>query len=676
MDPFELLNESVVRIGADGAILAFNRESESLYGWDRRDVIGQPFLVALGEEAEDWRQRLAESDRWHGDVLRHSRDGPIQISVRWAARRNDEGSLVEIFETGRSIEDVRQLRESTKESAFRYENLFHALAVAFFEIDFRGVGTELKRLRDRGVTDIRAYLDAHPSFVRRLRDFEDIVNVNDAAVQLFGAKSSDDLTGFRSGRLWPDESLPDYVNALMAVLDRQSHFVCETRLNALDGRQIDALFTVAWSPESVKRGVMVVGVMDLGDRNRAHAELARSEANYRNLLDAMSVGLIEHDFTAVDVQLAEYRAEGVTDLESHLLADPARIMRMLDAMHIKAVNDQALRIFGVDRRDHVPGGLRWLWPQDSYNIVARAIDGRYRKDLMPPTETRIRRRDGSVIDVALAIWAEPERLPGQPVMSALIDITDRVAAQQRLERVRAEFAHASRISTLGELAASIAHEVSQPLSAIVSNTVIAERLLARHGASSHEQVLPMIRHTIDAAKRAADIISRVRSVAAPLTAHAEPLSLNDVIVEALQFVRQELVQSGVSCTPSLGSGLPAVSGDRIQLQQVIVNLILNAVQAMRDGPDRTGAITISTWAEGGWVKIRVDDVGPGIRADQLEQIFDSFYTTKPGGMGIGLAVCRSIVEQHEGTIVADALPGGARFEVSLPIAPVRSEGHD
>ncbi|WP_043976574.1 ATP-binding protein [Novosphingobium sp. P6W] len=667
MDPFDLLNESVVRFGRDGLILGFNRESETLYGWDRTTVIGKPFPQVFGEEAEGWAERLAESDKWQGDVLRQTSKGPIQISLRWSARRDTDGSLIEIFETGRNIEDVRQLRRSAEENAFRYDNLFHAIAVAFFEIDFSGVGAELKRLRESGVTDIRAYLDAHPTFVRHLRDFEDILSVNDAAVRLFGAENAEDLTGFRSGRLWPDESLPDYVNALMAVLDEQTHFVCETRLNALDGRQIDGLFTVAWSPETRKRGIMVIGVMDLGDRNRAHAELARSESNYRNLLDVMSVGLIEHDFTDVDIQLEEYRAEGVTDLETHLLADPARTMRMLDAMHIRTVNDQALRIFGVDRHDQVPGGLRWLWPQDSYGIVARAIDGRYRRVLMPPTETRIRRRDGSVIDVALAIWAAPERLPGQPVMTALIDISDRVAAQQRLEHVRAEFAHASRIATLGELAASIAHEVSQPLSAIVSNTIIAERLLERRKASIDHQVLPMIRHTISAAKRAADIISRVRSVAAPQSGQAEPLSINDVIIEALQFVRQELVQSCVSCTPVLGAELPTVCGDRIQLQQVVVNLVLNAVQAMRDSLSQAGSITISTWAEGAWLKVRVDDVGHGISTDQLERVFDSFYTTKTGGMGIGLAVCRSIVEQHEGAIIATSLPVGARFEVSLPI---------
>lgn len=668
MDSFDLLNESVVRISPEGLVLSFNRESERLYGLERATVIGQHFLAVFGEAAVDWDLRLGTSDTWQGEVLRQQAGGLALIALRWAAHRSADGSLIEILETGRSAEDLRELRQAEQDSAFRYDNLFQALAVAFFEIDFRGVGAELRRLCESGVSDLRAYLDAHPEYVRHLRDLEDILNVNEAAVRLFGAGSAQEMTGFRSGRLWPDDSLGDWVDALMAVLDKQSQFVCETRLIALDGRQIDALFTVAWSPESAKRGVMVVGVMDLGDRNRAHAELSRSEANYRNLLGVMSVGLIEHDFTQVDVQLAEYRAEGVTDLATHLMSDPARIMRMLDAMHVTAVNDQALRIFGVDRAEQVPGGLRWLWPEGSYDVVARAIDGRYRKDLMPPTETKIRRRDGSVIDVALAIWAEPERLPGQPVMSAIIDISDRVAAQERLERMRADFAHASRISTLGELAASIAHEVSQPLSAIVSNSVIAERLLDRDRSATRQQVAPLIQHTIVAARRAADIIARVRSVAAPLTPSAQLLSLNSVIVEALDFVRQELVQSGVVCDLVSGPELPTVSGDRVQLQQVIVNLVLNAVQAMRNTPDHMRRVAVSTRAEGDRVVVRVDDSGQGIPLDQLEQVFDTFYTTKPGGLGIGLAVCRSIVEQHQGTIIAAPLAKGVRFEVSLPAA--------
>jgi len=666
LDPFDVLNDSVVRIAGDGTIAGFNTESELLYGCDRSDAIGRDFAELFGEEAAaDWPSRLRTQDRWRGEVVRQARAGPMLVSLHWVARRDDAGALIEILETGRCIEDVRKLRLSADESSFRYQNLFQSLAVAFFETDFRGVGSELKRLHDAGVTDLRAYLTANPEHVRRLMSLENVVTVNDAAVKLFGASCAEDLTGMRSERLWPDESLPDYIGALMAVIERQSHFVCETRLNALDERKIDAFFTVAWSPESAKRGVMIVGIVDLGGRNRAYAELARSEANYRHLFDAMSVGLVEHDFTDVDVQLSEYRAAGISDLEAHMLGDPQRIIRMLEAMHVTAVNDQALRIFGVDRPDELPSGMRWLWPEDNYEMVARAIGGRYRRELMPPTDTRIRQRDGSTVDVTVAIWAEPERRTGQPVLAAFMDISDRVAAQQRLERVRAEFAHASRISTLGELAASIAHEVSQPLSAIVSNAVIAGRMLERSGTAGHEPLLALIQHTIDAAKRAANIVSRIRLAAAPIAAQWEPLSLNDIVDEAMQFVAQEMSQSGVSCARNLDADLPLVTGDRVQLQQVVVNLLLNATQAMQDVATGERGIIVSTWRHGARANVRIDDTGHGLPPENLETVFDSFYTTKEGGMGIGLAVCRSIVEQHGGVIAAIALPLGARFEFSL-----------
>lgn len=664
-DPYDLLGDSVVRIDADGTIVGWNHASEELYGHARGMALGRDVRDLFGDAEADWRSHLGEGDSWSGEIVRPTAAGPALLQVRWKARRDEQGLLCEIVETARTVRELEQLRRQVRSATYRFENLFQALAVSFFETDFCMVGAELKRMRDSGVTDLKAHLLGDPRRVRALMDLEEVVDVNAASVRLFSATKGAELCGRRSSRLWPDESIPDYVGALIAVMDKQPNFVCETRLRALDGSLIDALFTVAWSPESAKRGVMIVGVVDVREQKRAFAELQRSEGKFRKLFDAMSIGLLEYDFTDADRLIARYRDEGVVELGEHLTGDAGRMQEMIGAMRVGAINDRALQIFGLKREDVRSKGVGWIWPPDAWGIVARAVNGRYQKRLIPPEDNRIRRPDGSEVDVNITLWAEPERRSDQPVLCGVVDISDRIAAQQRLELVRAEFAHASRIATLGELAASVAHEISQPLSAIITNSSTTLRLLEKEAPKS-VLLRSLAEHTLGAANRATEIVTRIRSVVAPITLERQPLFLDAMVSEALPFLRHELKQGQVQLILRFEQHLPFTCGDRVQLQQVVVNLVLNAIQAMQDLPENERQIEIATGRDGDMVTLRVDDTGPGIAPEARERLFDSFYTTKPRGMGIGLAVCRSIAESHGGSIAAISLSRGARFVLTLP----------
>jgi len=664
-DPYDLLNESVVRFGADGVIRGWNLASQSLYGIEKSAAVGRDLAGLLGDDGQDWPARFLESDHWEGEIARTTAAGPAVVQVRWRAKRGSGGVLEEILETGRTAAELADLRQQVKSATHRFENLFQALAVSFFETDFRKVGAELKRVRDSGVTDLRGYLLADPRRVRALMDLEDIIDVNAASVKLFGADSTEEMLGNRSSRLWPDESIADYVGALIAVMEKQPHFVCETRLLTLDGQPIDTLFTVAWSPESAKRGVMVVGVVDLRDQKRAYSELQRSEEKFRRLFDAMSIGLLEYDFSQADGLLVRYREEGVVDLERHLLSDRGRMAELIDTIHVGAINDRALEIFGIERGDVEARGVGWLWRPESWEIVAHAVDGRYQKRTIPPEDRRFARPDGTEVDVNITLWADDDRRSDQPVLSGVIDISERLRAQQRLETVRTEFAHASRIATLGELAASVAHEISQPLAAIAANSGTTIRALDREAPR-----LPLLRslaeHTLSAANRAAEIVARIRSVVAPISPRRELVSLEEMVSEALPFVRHELKLGKVRQAFHFCPEVPVVVADRVQLQQVVVNLVMNAIQAMQDVPAEDRCLDITVTAMPDVATLTVEDTGSGIVAGDHEKLFDSFYTTKPRGMGIGLAVCRSIAESHGGTIKAFSVPGGSRFVLSLP----------
>ena len=237
-----------------------------------------------------------------------------------------------------------------------------------------------------------------------------------------------------------------------------------------------------------------------------------------------------------------------------------------------------------------------------------------------------------------------------------------------LTQLQEEIAHAARISILGELAASIAHEVSQPLTAIGSNTE-AMQLWLESSPPNLEEVRQLTAQTAAEVQRAADIIHRIRAMAARTAPEKARLAINPVLEEAMLFLRHELQRHGVIASLHLEDPLPEVLGDRVQLMQVIVNLAVNAIQAMKDTELAERQLLISSSiAPGNSVRIMVEDTGPGIAPDLSGQVFDRFFTTKSAGMGLGLPICRMIIEAHCGRIdVANRLDSsGAQFKIVLP----------
>lgn len=235
--------------------------------------------------------------------------------------------------------------------------------------------------------------------------------------------------------------------------------------------------------------------------------------------------------------------------------------------------------------------------------------------------------------------------------------------------MQADFAHAARISMLGELTASIAHEVNQPLGAIAAGGEASLRWLARP-TPDVDEVRELARQVVADARRASEIVGRIRAMATRRAPEQIPLSLDDVIREALQFLRHEVQSRGVAVSHFPALGPRKVFADRTQLQQVIVNLAVNAMQAMAHVKNREHRITIRTSSEGSSVRCTVEDTGPGVAPEHLGRLFEGFFTTKDDGMGMGLPICRSIIEAHGGRITAnnDSAVGGARFSFMLPVA--------
>jgi signal transduction histidine kinase len=242
-----------------------------------------------------------------------------------------------------------------------------------------------------------------------------------------------------------------------------------------------------------------------------------------------------------------------------------------------------------------------------------------------------------------------------------------INSQREIQENRAELAHVTRVSTVGELASSLSHEVNQPLAAILSNAQAALRML-KSGSIDFNELGEIFQDIVKDDKRAADVIQRVRSLTKKVAPTEEPVDLNELVTDVLAMVKNDFQTRGVTYALRLDPNLPLVKGDPIQLQQVVLNLLLNGFDALAEKPVDQRRLTFQTGTNpSNGVRLSLGDSGDGIPADKIKTIFEAFYTTKPQGMGLGLSICASIVKAHRGLLTVENQPeGGAVFHVTLP----------
>jgi C4-dicarboxylate-specific signal transduction histidine kinase len=279
-------------------------------------------------------------------------------------------------------------------------------------------------------------------------------------------------------------------------------------------------------------------------------------------------------------------------------------------------------------------------------------------------ELPIRMKDGSRVPYLLT--GVRVVIDGRPHLVGIgIDIAQRKAVEAEAARQRAELAHLSRVASLSELSGSLAHELNQPLAIILSNAQAAQRLLAKQPPDLAE-VRDILADIVAEDRRAGDVIKRLRAFLKHGEPERHPLSLNEVVGNVLALVRSELLGREIELDLDLAQNLPRISGDRIPLEQVVLNLVTNACDAMADVPAAQRRLSISTGRDGADVRMSVRDAGSGL-PPQPGRVFDPFYTTKPNGLGMGLTICLTIVTAHGGRLWAESNPGpGATFHVALP----------
>jgi PAS domain S-box-containing protein len=375
---------------------------------------------------------------------------------------------------------------------------------------------------------------------------------------------------------------------------------------------------------------------------RLYRDVAERETKIRRLVDSNIIGIFVWDFDG----------------------------RIVEA------NDEFLRMVGYDREDLLAGRIRWadLTPPDWRDRNYARIEQQKSSGRFEPFEKEYTRKDGSRVPVLIGGATLEEG--GNQGVAFVLDLTERKrveaearTSERRYREAQLELAHANRVATTGQLTASITHEVNQPLTAAVTYALAARRWLSAEPPNFREadDALSLI---VREGKRAGEVVGRIRALIKKAPARKDAVEINDAILEVIALTRTEAANNSVSVRTQLAEGLPRVQGDRVQLQQVLLNLIINAIEAMRDVGEEERELLISTRNQPDGVFVEVRDSGPGFAPAVLERVFEAFYTTKAGGLGLGLSICRSIIEAHNGRLRASAnVPRGATFEFTVSAHP-------
>jgi len=429
-------------------------------------------------------------------------------------------------------------------------------------------------------------------------------------------------------------------------------------------------------------GLLVIGLFYLADLISMHVlpavtsaqeAMAQMDALHHNLswlvallaVVAISTGFVE---LLIELQDREARARRLIDSNIIGIFIWGPDGRIIDA------NEAFLRIVGYDVDDLVAGRLRWkeLTPVEWRDADDPRVAELRATGTVQPHEKEYYHKSGSRVPVLVGA-AKLER-KGEEAVAFVVDLTDRKKAEQQLREserrqheAQMQLAHANRVATLGQLSASIVHEINQPIAAAVTSARAALNWLDKDPANL-ERARQAVSQTMKSGNRVGEVIGGLRALLKKAPLRRDAFEINEAILEVVALTRGEVVKNGVSVQTQLAQGLPPIQGDRVQLQQVILNLIVNAIEAMSGAGEGARELLISTGSpESGGVLVVVQDSGPGLPAAALERVFDVFYTTKPSGLGVGLSICRSIIEAHGGRLWVTAnVPHGATFQFTFP----------
>jgi PAS domain S-box-containing protein len=494
--------------------------------------------------------------------------------------------------------------------------------------------------------------------------------------ELFGLFDFDPEEGIPSTegmlrRIHPDDRVP-VLAALRRAVREKTVYDFDCRVVRPDGttRYVHTAFSPILNAAGDAED-MIGTVMDTTAGKQAEEALRASEQRYRNIFEKVGVAIVEEDFSKVMARLGDLKARGVQDFRRYLAEHPELARETFALIEVRDLNEAAVALFGATSKqeflDAVPRlatrEVRAAWVAQ---LIAVAEGRRSVEEVVLTTI------GGETVHALVALVLPPESSGFESVLVTVVDLSERKRAEEALNRAQAALAHVTRVTMLGELTASIAHEVNQPLAAIVNNASACLSLLSHEPADVEELRAALADITGDA-ERASAVIERVRGLAKRSAPERIPVRLTALVREVMAMTAAEAATRRVRIRTDIPADLPLVLADRVQLQQVLLNLVVNAMDAMSNTDQRDRSLDIRGRLErldgSRAVTISVEDRGVGIQPEELDRLFEAFYTTKPHGMGLGLAISRSIIEAHGGRLWGESRRGrGAVFSFRLPAA--------
>ena len=635
-DLLDLTHDTVFVRDMNDVITYWNRGAEDMYRWSRDEAHGKVahelMKTIFPTPLKEINETLLRTDRWEGELIHSKRDGTkVVVASRWSLQRSEQGTPVAILETNNDVTERKRTEEALRESEEQWRAVFENNPTMYFMVAADGT----------------------------------VLSVNPFGADKLGY-TVDELVGSPVLNVFHDadrEAVQKNVAVCFQQLNRSMNW--EARKIRKDGSML-------WVRETARamllknRPIVLVVCEDITERKRVESELSESEKRYRYIFDAAGVSIWEENFSEVKAALDELKASGVDDVPRYVSTHPEFVRQLIPLVKVVDVNDATVTLFNATSKDELLVSLDQIFLPETEEVFAGELIAIAEGRTSFEAETSLQTLNGKRLTVLFAIT-----LPAQPaslasVLVTITDITERKHAEEELQKTQAELAHIARVTTMGELTSSIAHEVNQPLAAIVTSGNACLRWLS-NDPPNVEEARQTVMRVVNDGHRASEVVGRIRAFFKKTTPQRVRVDVNQLIEDVIAMVPSELKRNRVLVRTELADDLPGVAGDQIQLQQVLLNLVINAIEAMSNVSGSRELLIESRRFESGSVLVSVHDSGVGFSDQSAAKLFDAFFTTKAQGLGMGLSISRTAIEAYGGRLWATTNDGGgATFQFTLP----------
>jgi PAS domain S-box-containing protein len=635
-DLLDLTHDTIFARDMNDVITYWNRGAEELYGWKKEEAIGkishELTQTVFPAPLEEINETLLRSDRWEGELIHTKRDGSkVVVASRWSLQRDERGAPLAILETNNDITERRQAEEALRDSEEQWKAAFENNPTMYFMVDAAGI----------------------------------TLSVNAFGAEQLGY-TSEELVGSPVLNVFYEADRDAVLRNLARCFDQLNQSMnWEARKARKDG-------TVIWVRETARAvlfkngAVILVACEDITERKRVEEELRESERRYRYIFDSAGVSIWEEDFSQVKAAIDELKATDIGDFREYVATHPEFVRKTVPLVKVIDVNSATVKLFNANSKGQLLVSLQKIFLPETEEVFAAELIALAEGRTSFESETVLQTVNGHRLTVLFGITFPTQPVKLDSVLVTMMDITERKRAEEELQKTQAELAHVARVTTMGELTSSIAHEVNQPLAAIVTNGNACLRWLSNDPPNVEEARQTVTRMVKDG-HRASEVVGRIRAFFRKTAPERVRVDINQLIEDVIAMVSSELRRNRVRVRTELPDDLPRVLCDQIQLQQVLLNLVINAIEAMSAVSGPRELLIMSRRDETGNVSVAVQDTGMGFDEQNAAQLFNAFFTTKSQGLGMGLSISRTTIEAYGGRLWAtrnDA--GGATFQFTLP----------